>query len=389
MKPSSLLEKARKNIFDFGCGDASDVVAKLNLQHGLGKVMWVLGSKGIDSRDVVAVTTPDSGITRNKERWQAGFSYGCLVRWPSGKETGRYFAFPQIKPNACGMLVAKIKDIPQISDLCDKLHAIDEKGLRIKGSKIKLNVGVSNHFIELCRVSESNTSGLREGDAVAIIHTSPSECKDMLYNFNSWQSKGGTWEETPLGPLFVLEDEVAKEYLEVYQEVEEFSFAKRKMLADCLFKDFEVISNPTHQGLFGDNEARLGLYQFNDEDELLPVTFRWDINVYLMKPKENISEEILAENGFVSEHNRSTLKGLNVLPHGGGYQIPFKSQGWRVMKNGSKNLFSNHNGKNEFVFSSPSEIPYHYRGLEIIEKIEELKLATMAAKLRQEYTLKY
>ena len=389
MKPSSLLKKARKNIFDFGCGDASDVVAKLNLQYGLGKVMFSLRARGVDDRDIIAVTTPDSGITRNKERWNAGFSYGCLIRWPSADETGKYYAFPQIKPNACGMLVAKIKDIPNISDLCDRLHQIDKKGLEIKNSKIRLNVGVSNHFIEVCRVSETNTSRISAGDAVAVIHTSPSECKDMLYNFEAWRAKGGVWEETPLGPILIIEGEAAKEYVDVYKEVEEFSFKKRNILAKYLFDEYETISNPTHQGLFGDNEARLGLYKFEDKQELLPVTFRWDINVYLMEPKENINENILAKSGIESNEKSSILKGLNLLPHGGGYQIPFKSQGWRVMKNGSKNLFSYSNGQNEFVFSSPSEIPYHFRGLEIIEKIEELELATKAAKLKQEYTLKY
>lgn len=388
MKPSILLEKAANRIYDFGFGDASDVVAKLNLRYGLGKIIWALEQRKVDTDTVLAITTPDSGITRNKERWQAGFSYGCLLRWPSKKETGLSFAFPQIKPNACGMLVAKLKECPSVQKLCDRLHEIDKAGIQIKNSKIKLNVGVSNHFIEICRVSNSKDEKLRRGDIVAVIHTSPSEFKSVLYDFKLWETRSGKWEETPLGPLLVLEGKAAEIYLETYRQIEDFSFRKRLVLAKELFNDFEVISNSTHQGLFSDNEARLGLYKFENGNEILPVTFRWDINVYMMHPQRNLSAEFADLKTSSSKVNK-VIRTLNMLPHGGGYDLPFSPEGWRVMQNGSKRLFAYKNGGNEFVFSAPSEIPYHYRGLEVIDKIEALELGKVAAKLKQVYTLKY
>ncbi|TET53145.1 MAG: hypothetical protein E3J54_04900, partial [Actinobacteria bacterium] len=272
-----LLDEATSKIIDFGYKDASDIVAKLNLRYGLGKIIWSLKKRGVDTQNVFAVATPDSGITRNKERWQAGFSYGCLIRWPSKEKVSRSFAFPQIKPNACGMLVAKLKRAPPLKELCDSLHDIEKDGLKVGKEKLKLNVGVSNHFIEICKVTKSKTERLKNGDIVAIIHTSPSEYKSYMYDFKFWEKEGGVYESTPLGDLLVLEGKVAEDYLEKYKRIENYSMEKRLLLAKGLFGDFEVVSNPTHQGLFGDNEARLGLYYFENSEEMLPVTFRWDI----------------------------------------------------------------------------------------------------------------
>ncbi len=384
----SLLELANNCLYDFGCGDASDALAKLNLQYGLGKIAWSLKKRNINATDLVAVTTPDSGITRNKERWQAGFSYGCLIRWPSKSQIGFSLAFPQIKPNACGMLVAKLNKAPSIEELCEKLHKAEKSGLAVNSSKLKLNVGVSNHFIEICRVDESQSPGLNEGDIVAVIHTSPSEYKSVLYDFKGWFEKGGSWDETPLGPLLVLEGELADEYINSYKNIEEFGSQKRLTLAGHLFDEFETISNPTHQGLFEDNEIRLGLYRSGNKNELFPVTFRWDLHVYLMKALPNLSQKSL-EGRKIDTKTSKLLRRLNMLPHGGGYEIPFQSEGWKVVENGSKRLFSYKNTRNEFIFTSPSEIPYYYRGLKVIDKIAELELGSIAAKLKQIYTLKY
>lgn len=389
LSKAALLNEAVNCIYDFGCGDASDTIAKLNLRYGLGKIIWALKRRKLNTGATFAVTTPDSGITRNKERWHAGFSYGCLIRWPSKEETGSSIVFPQIKPNACGMLVAKILNCPRISSLCQKLSDIEKKGLEVDASKLKLNVGASNHFIEVCQVEESQNSLLTPGDNVVVIHTSPSEHKSLLYDFKSWIERGGSWEPTPLGHLLSLDGKIAEDYLNTYKNIEEFSYKKRLVLAKHLFGDFEVISNLTHQGIFGDNEARLGLYRFEDEEQVFPVTFRWDLNVYLMRPKPNIDESILDSRFLTDQRVKELLTNLNMLPHGGGYKIPFAADNWQVIESDSRRLFAYKNGQSDFAMSSPSEIPYSYRGLQILDKISKLKLGSVAAKLKQLYTLKY
>jgi hypothetical protein len=291
------------------------------------------------------------------------------------------------------MLVAEIDNIPSAEVLCDRLHGIEKNGLTVESSSLKLNVGVSNHFIEVCKATDSSSPRVKKDAKFVVIHTSPSEFKSKLYNFDKWAEKGGKWLDTPLGRLLVLQDEVALKYMNIYREIEEFSTAKRLKIAKELFGDFNVISNQIHQGLSGTNEARLGVYKTKGADELYPVAFNWNLQVFLVKPLSNLTEDILESSGL---YNRAKSRGVtdilkssNMLPHGGGYQIPFSSSGWKVFKNGSKNMFSNTNKDNNFIFSSPSEIPYSYRGLEIAEKIDSLKLGQVVAKLKQIYTLKY
>ena len=388
----NILKKAENNIYSFGCGDASDKVSRINARFGLGKIIYSLDKINVNTAGVICVFTPDGGITRNKERWQSGFSYGCFIRWPDVNECGKLLAFPQIKPNACGMLVAQINKIPKIKTLCNRLHDIEKEGLKVESDKLKLNVGVSNHFIEVCKVKESKTTKVPQSANFAIIHTSPSEFKSELYDFIKWHEAGGQWIETPFGKFLVLEDESAEKYLKKYYEIEAFSIKKRLLLAKKLFGDIKVISNPTHQGLYGRNEARLGVYKVRSK-ELYPVAFRWNLEVYLVKPTSNISIDVLKDQGIfqkaVDSGHLDILASADMLPHGGGYHIPFPANGWKVMKNGRKRLYMNSVNGNDFVFSSPSEIPYFYRGLKVADKIDNLKLGTVVAKLKQLYTLKY
>lgn len=393
LQVKNLLKQAQNNIYSFGTGDASEVVSQLNIRFGMGKIMHALNKENVATDRVSCVFTPDGGITRNKERWQSGFSYGCYLRWPSLEESGKLFAFPQIKPNACGMLVAEIDDVPPVKTLCDKLHTIEKKGFSIKSSSLKLNVGVSNHFIEVCKATESRSPKVKNDGYFAIIHTSPSEFKSQLYDFDKWADLGGKWVKTPLGELLVLRDESAKKYIDKYYEIEVFSKIKREKLAKKLFGNVKILSNETHQGLSGENEIRLGVYKIINDGRLYPVAFRWNLQIFLVEPLPNLTEDILKNSGIYerSKENGVTdiLASSDMLPHGGGYKIPFSSNGWRVFKNGSKYLFSNSKAGNNFIFSSPSEIPYSYRGLKIAEKIDTLKLGKVVAKLKQLYTLKY
>lgn len=393
MQTKKLLEQAKQNIYSFGTGDASEIVSQLNVRFGLSKIIYALNKENVDPSRTVCVFSPDGGITRNKERWQSGFSYGCYIRWPDENECGKLFAFPQIKPNACGMLVAEIEDAPNVKNLCDRLHNIENEGLTVESSNLKLNVGVSNHFIEVCKVVETSSSLIKKDSKYAVIHTSPSEFKSVLYDFSKWADRGGYWLDTPFGKLLVLRDEIAKQYIDKYYEIEKFSMAKRIKIAKKLFGNFKIISNEIHQGLSSTNEVRLGVYKISKSNNLYPVAFRWNLQIYLVKPIENVSNDILKSTGVYERSRRygvtDILTSSNMLPHGGGYRIPFSKDGWKVFKNGSKYLFSNHNSDNNFIFSSPSEIPYSYRGLKIAEKIDTLKLGKVVAKLKQLYTLKY
>jgi hypothetical protein len=83
------------------------------------------------------------------------------------------------------------------------------------------------------------------------------------------------------------------------------------------------------------------------------------------------------------------FRDINILPHGGGYSLPFSPSGWSVEQNGAGRSFIHRNGRKSYVFHKPSELPYHYRGKEVLDKIVKYGLGRKIAQLNQIYTLKY
>lgn len=389
-----ILKIADKKIISFGFNDASLEVSKLNAQYGLGKIILALESVGIDSSPCFCLFGPDGGISRNKGRWDAGFSYGCYLKWP-GPDEGTKVVFPEIKPNACGVLVAKAKKDVSYKALCARLAEAKNNTTDISG--YKLNLGVSNHFIEMAVVTSSKIDSLQNGDKVIFIHTSPSERKDQLYDLNYWKLRGGKWIDTVLGPIFTLWNEQAQEYYDIYKDIEEFGRLKRETIARFLFDEIEVICNPTHQGLENINIARLGLYNSLDsstssiELPLFPLTLRWDLPLYLIKGLPNIATTVIDDVNSFGRHSNiyEHLQKVNILPHGSGYQIPFSSEGWNVEHDSDRRLFKLSNNSLNYIFTTPSELPYYYRGAEILEKIEKFGFGEAVAELKQLYTLRY
>lgn len=397
----TLLERSRSSLFSLSTGDVSARAAEANTLYGLGKIIFVLEKFGVDSSTTFCLFTPDGAITRNKSRWDAGFGYGCLLHLPD-RDHSPPFVFPQLKPNACGVLVAKTKAHLSAQEVYTRLSEA-RRSLSIRGTPLTLNLGSSNHFIEVCTVATSRVPGLTNGDEVAVIHTSPAEFKNRLYATDVWIEAGGEWVETPLGPIMVLRGPVAEAYLSDYLEIEQFAKERRITIARAIFEDIEVVSNPTHQGLFSQNRLGLGLYDTGDETAttnnagVFPLTLRWDIPIYLIRGRPNLSARVIDEYGLSQRAEKKgihdILRCANILPHGGGYSLPLNSQyDVRVVHNGTRRFFhlsSNDEVGNEYVFSFPSELPYDYRGREVLEMIETLELGEPVAELHQRYTIKY
>lgn len=401
MNSDYLLKLARSRIFSIGASDASAMISIMNASYGLGKIIYALEKIGLDSSSVYTVFAPDGGISRNHSRWDAGFSYGCVVNWANPKNSASA-TFPQIKPNACGVLACKLKssaNVPSIEDLQNRLYESQKTGVVIEKNDMKFNLGVSNHFIELCKVEKSNYDHLKKDDIVAFIHTSPSELKMDLYDYDLWKNKGGKWIDTPLGAIFTLVGDLADAYYKKYREIDLFGRIKREKIAEILFDDFEIICNPTHQGLSQVDTVRLGLYDSSDnttskDKPVFPLTLRWDLPIYLIEGLPNINEKnvvhINPNNGEkISNDMQDLFLKLNILPHGGGYSLPFSSQGWSIKNNGYGRSFVHKTGRRSYVFHKPSELPYYYRGKEVLDKVVKHEFGKVAASFKQIYTLKY
>lgn len=394
LEQQGLLDEAREHILSIGIDDASLVVSKINASVGLGKILYYLKKSGISSGKTFCLFTPDGGITRNKGRWMSGFSYGCLIRWPAPEDCGEQFIFPEIKPNACGMLVARIEKMISKEALYERLNILNQNGFEINNRKIILNLGISNHFIEVCRVKKSNINRINKDSYIILIHTSPSELKSELYDFEALKEKGAKLVETPLGSLLVIKGKQAEEYYQTFLEIDEFGRKKREMIARKICGDIELISNFTHQGLFARNEARLGLYKMSlDQENLYPMTFRWDIKNFLIKPVQNISNKNIKKFGLLKQIRNleidNIIENINVLPHGGGYSIPFPNKKWSLLHSNRRHFFRLNNGKIDYSFCLPSEVPYDYRGEEILNRSLQFSLGQVAVELEQLYTFRY
>jgi hypothetical protein len=382
-----LLEYAEERVFFLGIRDLTSAVSQKNMLYGLGKMLYVLDGGAF------CVFGPDATITRNKERWTSGFGYGCVIRW-----SDEGIIFPEMRPNGCGMILAKLEELPQRDELFESIAGLNEEGLEVEGFEIKPDFGKGNHFFEIYKAVEVSPDVQRTMSSryYAILHCSSPERKDEIYGMVD----GGEWVETPLGRISVLVDSAAKEYMKVWDDYNSFCRKRREAIMREVLRDGAVVLDKTHQGLTSMNEIRLGCYDTRD-GELFPIALRWDMPVYIMRGNPNLSIDVISRMGFKDRAEKTglleELKEVNILPHGGGYKISIPYNEVRVVQKKESRFFILKESKTkkkiisrygEIIFTNPRELPYDYRGRHVIEKTLEYDLGKPMAKLQPVATLK-
>lgn len=402
MQRGELLDFAHQRIFSLGPRDLASALAHENMKNGIGKMMYAL-----DNEDVFCLFGPDATITRNIGRWMSGFGYGAVIRWP---DEGVFF--PELRPNSCGMVIAKLDELPPKKEIIEQVSNVEDSDLSIDGIKITPDFGKGNHFFEFYKVlgvSPDIEKRMPEECNYAILHGSGPERKNEVYGMIDQ----GEWIKTPLGEISVLDGELGKKYYRTWNDIERFSKRRRELLAREVLGECEIISNLTHQGLFARNEIRLGCHDTMDKsyppgEALFPVALRWDIPMYIFRGEKNISDEVMGRTGL---HERTDevgmteeMRGVNILPHGGGYKIDLEYTSIEVIKTAIGNNFVLSGAKpvsriddvgerhissfGEMIIMNPRELPFDYRGKEIIEKIMEYNLGDPVAKLQPLMTIK-
>ncbi len=392
-----LLTQAEEYIFSTGLRDGATQLCKANIKYGLAKIHWVQERLGLKP-NATFISTPDMTISRNAARWESGFGYGGKISWGDG---GTELVILDTKPNSCGMLVGGLDRFPDSSELVQKLDKLRGRKAKIDGIEIQWDFHLSNHFIDLFWVKPLSKVKLPE--YVFIIHSSARELRGDnpkgfgLYHDHSQRLQNmGEKIETPFGSLNILTGPRVKEYYEFYRYAENFSKKKRALAARALFGDFQPISNEVHQGLVNANEILLGCHFFRDTDSecVLPFVLRADIPAYLVKGKSNFGESEIEALGFTQRSQRlgvyDRLKNANLIPHGAGYTYPDLLDVCRVLEYNGHRYFevdqSTDRGKK--VLADVREIPYSYRGREVVLKTLELKMCELVAKLIPRYVLK-
>lgn len=393
---NDLLRRAKKHYFSMGLGDGASYLCRENMIYGLAKIHIIQETFGLNP-DATFVSTPDETVTRNLTRWKAGFGYGGKLVWGSGSDK---LIILDTKPNACGMLVGGLDELPEPEQLIQKIKNV-KTDLYIDDIKIDWDLSRGNHFIDLYKVVNLALH-LELPEYAFIIHGSVPELrgeteKGMGLYLDKSQALNDRSKkiETKFGSLNVLVDSNAEEYLRFYRYAESLAKKKRKMVAEAIFGKFLEISNISHQGLLNYNELLVGCQNIKDQTvNLFPIALKADLPAFLMNGIDNLDEEMIEVLGFTKRAEAlgviDRLKNANILPHGGGYTFDdflgvnkvIEIEGERYFILDMKTDFGNK------ICSDVREMEFDYRGKNVVLRTIELHLGEVSARLIPHYVLK-
>ncbi len=392
-----LLQYAREHIFSTGLRDSGSKLCVANMQYGIAKLHILQEYLGLP-QNATFIGTPDMTVTRNVTRWNSGFGYGGKISWGNGENE---IMVLDLKPNNCGMLVGGLKELPSSATILSLMDKLTKSNLEIDNIPLKLDFYKGNHFIDLFSVKPS--AGYNFSKYMFVIHGSGAELRGnnekngfgLYFDASSRLKELAEIFDTPFGTLHILEGDKAVKYYEFAKYSEEFAKRRRKLVANYLFGDYELISNETHQGLLNINEIVLGCNGVKENDETIyPLTLHGDLPAYLVKSIPNLSPEGIEVLGFEKRAKRlgvyERLCKANIIPHGGGYNFPSLVSDVKVREINGNRYFEAEasNGRGKTIFSNVRELPYEYRGLDVVLKSVELGFIELVAKLIPIYVLK-
>lgn len=398
MDREEYLSRAKDHLFMTGVNDNGMKLCAANMVYGIAKIHFLQEKLGLKA-DATFISTPDATITRNAERWNNGFGYGGKIEWGDGTLE---LMILDLLPNACGMLVGGLEELPQIETLIDKVSTISVKSsdIKVNGIKVVWDFGKGNHFIDVFKVRD--IMGMENFlPYMFIIHGAGDELRNDnpkgygLYYYRSKRLENIAEKiDTPFGKIRFLTGKEASDYYEQYKFVDDFSKSRRIEFAKRLFGDFKIISNETHQGLADINTMLLGCHLIKDNKILLPIALRGDLPAYLVYGKPSFTKEQIDNLGFEKRAKKldltKRLRNANVVPHGGGYHFPDILSVLKVIENNGQRYFLMDliNDRGKKVIKDFREIPYDYRGRMVVLRTLELDLAKIIAKLIPLYVLK-
>jgi hypothetical protein len=397
MDRQTLLQRATEHIFSTGLDDSGARLGLANMKYGLAKIHLAQKAHGL-APDATFITAPDLTVTRNLNRWRSGFGYGGRITWGDGQQE---WIPLDLKPNYCGMLAGGLDQLPTLDTLLQRVHTLQADELSIDGMPLKWDFGESNHFINVFRVASLLDDRFLLPYAF-VMHGSGGELRgetawgDGLYwdRSESLRRKADIL-ETPFGRLHLLTGQTARDYYAFCQRVDDFVKKRRLLVAQRLFDDLTLYSNVAHQGLASMNDMVLGTYLMRDgEDAVFPLTLQAGLPAYLVKGRPNLSDTVIERLGLEERAQRlglyDRLRSANILPHGGGYTFPHLRDVLSVIEMGQERYFElslGTDGSRQYV-SDVRDLPYAYRGTEVVERVVELDLGELVARLTPLYVLK-
>ncbi len=398
-----ILTRASDHIFSTGLDDSAHRLCCENMKYGLAKIHSVQNQSGMEP-NAVFVGAPDATVTRNAHRWNNGFGYGGKLSWERGSEA---LIILDTLPNACGMLVGGLHELPDVQELLMRIDEITSSTEYLDDIELTWDFAVSNHFIDFYELKPSTGHTDLSFEYAFIIHGSVPELKgdnNSGFGFGMYHHKSETLRNmtetvtTPFGDVRILVDNAAREYFSFFEYAISLSRRKKRLAAELLFDDFHEICNPMHQGLLNFNEIALGCHylQNKPQEDFFPLALRADLPAYLLEGKPNLSDDVIEYLGFHKRAERhgviDNLRNADILPHGGGYDFPHLLRVKQVLeKKNGKRYFVTDMGtghESEMVFAGPRELQFRYRGRQVLARTLELDMGSVAANMMPRIVLK-
>ncbi len=353
-------------IHDYSCGDILSKLAYRRMWSGLQNLSWALEKEGLDP-NVDAIYWPEFSITRNRNRWNEGFSYGAFVCW---NPTETPFVPISIRPNACGTLIALIPRI-SYSELLEIIVSWKNSAYFEKShTKLAPNdLSHRNHFVAF------GSSPSFSRNTLAIVHTCPSYLKKPdSTRFGLYPNK--TSQLNSIAKIigdknailrYIIGDE-ANLYLKEFFEAEEISkYSRVGLIESILGQKVKILANETHQGI-GSNYFYLGCSLdptsgiILGNDEGAPSYFITDFLSLKQILRKSDSALRIAD-----------VANSRVCPHGLGVAWAFEGTSESIqLSNKTIIIKLTTTSGIEHVYTNPVHIPIRYRSGQIAKKTIDL-----------------
>lgn len=392
------IERAAQHIFYTEPADVGAQLCLENIKYGLAKMHCVQEQLGLKP-DATFVASPDVTITVNPYRWNNGFGYGGKFSWGDGDDE---IVFLETKPNCCGMFVGGLDKLPKKESVMRNAVKMKQEKCKIDDIKIKWNLEKGNHFIDVYELRPLG-SYHKFPPYAFMLHTSGAELKTethlgpgLYIDKSPVLHDMAEFVKTPFGESPVLTGAKAKEYYQFYKVAADFAYRRRKRAAELLFGEFELIVDATHQGLTSQNAIAVGTNALSGArgKNIFPLALQPDLPSYLVEGCQNYRHDMIEQLGWkdraidLGVYHR--LENADLLPHGAGYNFPQLEKVLRVHEVNGRRIFEvkSRRGEGVELFGDLNNIPFEYRGTEILDRTVALGLGKPVAELIPLYVYK-
>lgn len=352
---------AIKQFLDYSTGDPTAVLAREHGLLGLTRIITCMQRIGLNSSDVDFIALPDYTYTRSKLRWEAGFPYGCIIRFHNMDVP---FIPVDFRPNCCGIVFA---ELPEFDDSASSLQQRYYEIVHSYSAIDKNDFNRRNHFMGIYYCEANNKHYF-------LLHGSFIFAKKALYSEKNKDLSTELKTEIIMGePFSYMIGDQADAYYESYSKHEDLTKYYRELITKTLFPCAKIKFHRTHEGFDGISTILLGAYS-NSQPFSCPI---------MLAPECDLP--------IIQNNTPICIPGKPLLycaPHGGGYALGEISAARHVERSLRGDFILTYPNKSEMLTNNVLDMPFYYRTQTDRFWCEKFQMATELFRLKPILNLK-